>query len=104
MCVSGRMIADVKRSVTITIGGQRFQLKTDAKPKYVKELASFVNDQLEEARASGKTVTTQSLALLAAMNIADELLQLRLSHAALKREVREKSKKILQQLEQVERC
>ena len=88
----------MKRSVTVSVANQRFQLKTDAKTAYVKQLASFVDDKIAEAKRSGKTVTTQSLALLAAMNIADELLQLRESHATLQREVRERSERILQYL------
>jgi len=89
----------VKRSVTVSVANQRLSLKTEAKPKYVKELASFVDAKLKEAKRSGRTVTTQSIALLAAMNIADELYQLRDSHESLKRQVREKSRRILSALE-----
>jgi len=85
--------------VTVSVANQRLSLKTEAKPKYVKELASFVDAKLKEAKRSGRTVTTQSIALLAAMNIADELYQLRDSHESLKRQVREKSRRILSALE-----
>lgn len=93
----------MKRSVNVTVAGQRFQLKTAATPAYVKQLAAFVNGRIEEVRKSGKTITTQSLALLAAMNIADDLLQLRDEHDALKRKVREASGRILAQLEQAQK-
>ena len=89
----------MKRSVTVSVANQRLSLKTDAKPKYVKELADYVDHKLAEAKKAGRTVTTQSLALLAALNIADELLQLRESHETLKREVRERSRRILRSLE-----
>jgi cell division protein ZapA len=91
--------ARVKRSVTVNIGRQQFSLRTDANPSYVKELAAYVDQKLSDARQSGRTITTQSLALLAAMSIADELHQLRASHEALKRKVREKSKRILRSLD-----
>jgi cell division protein ZapA len=92
----------VKRSVTVSIAGQRFAVRTDAKPQYVKDLAAFVTDKIQEVKTSGRTVTTQSLALLAAMQLADELHRLRADHDALKRRVREKSKRILSYLEREE--
>ena len=89
----------MRRSVTVSVANQRLSLKTDAKQKYVNELASFVDEKLNEVKKAARTQTTQSLALLAALNIADELYQLRESHEDLKRKVREKSKRILRSLE-----
>ena len=85
----------VTRSVRVSIAGQTFSVRTDANPRYVRELASFVDRRIDEAKSSGRAVTTQSLVLLAAMSIADDLHQVRDSQAKLKRRVREKSKKIL---------
>lgn len=83
----------------VSVAGQQLAIRTDAKPKYVRDLAAYVSDQIEQVRRSGRTVTTQSLALLAAMNMADELYQLRDEHTRLKRQVREKTKKILRTIE-----
>jgi cell division protein ZapA len=90
----------VSRSVKVSVAGQQLAVRTSAKPAYIKELASFVTAKIEEARLSGRTVTTQSLAILAAMNIADELYQLRDSQKQLKRQVQETSQRILRYLEQ----
>jgi cell division protein ZapA (FtsZ GTPase activity inhibitor) len=92
------MMAGVTRSVRVTIAGQRFSVRTDANPRYVRELASFVSRRIDEAKSEGRAVSTQSLALLAAMSIADELHQVRDSQAKLKRRVREKSETILKVL------
>ena len=89
----------MSRQVKVTLAGQKFSVRTDARPKYVRELAAFVNEKMEEARQTGKTVTTQSLALLAAMSIADDLFQQREREAELRREIRNKSKRILRYLE-----
>ncbi|RMH42835.1 MAG: cell division protein ZapA [Deltaproteobacteria bacterium] len=89
----------MKRAVTVEVARQRLSLRTDAKPKYLKELAAYVDAKLDEARRSGRTQTTQSLALLAALNIADELHQLRASHETLKRQVKERSERILRALQ-----
>jgi cell division protein ZapA len=92
----------VSRSVKVTVAGQKLAIRTTAKPKYVKELASYVTGKVDEIRKTGRIQSTQQLALLAAMNIADELVQLRESEAALKRQVHEKTQKILEYLESAE--
>jgi cell division protein ZapA len=89
----------VSRAVKITVAGQTLALKTDAPASYVKELAAYVTRKMDEIRGSGR-VTTQSQALLAAMNIADELFQSREAKARLQRQVRERTRKILHQLDE----
>lgn len=93
------MMAAVSRQVKVTLAGQKFSVRTDARPKYVRELAAFVNEKMEEAKQSGKVVTTQSLALLAAMSIADDLFQQREKERELRRDIREKSQRILRYLD-----
>jgi cell division protein ZapA len=92
----------VSSSVKVSVAGQKISLRTDAKPKYVQELASYVTRKIEEVKVGGRTATTQSLALLAAMQIADELYQLRRSQEQLKRQVRERTERILRHLEREE--
>lgn len=89
----------MSRSVKIVLGGQKLSLRTDAKPRYIKELADYVNAKIDQARSSGKIATTQSLALLAAMTIADELFQARGEKVELERQVRERTRRILRYLE-----
>jgi cell division protein ZapA (FtsZ GTPase activity inhibitor) len=89
----------VPRSVQISVAGQRLSLRTDAKPRYVKELADYVTAKIDQARAPGKIATTQALALLAALTIADELHQLREEKARLERQVRERTRRILRYLD-----
>lgn len=83
----------------VTVAGQKLTLRTDAKPRYIKELADYVNAKIEQARAPGKIATTQALALLAALTIADELHQLRDEKEKLERQVRERTQRILRYLD-----
>jgi cell division protein ZapA len=89
----------VSRSVKISLAGQKLSLRTDAKPRYIKELADYVNSKIDQARATGKIATTQSLALLAAMTIADELFQAREDKERFERQVRERTQRILRYLD-----
>jgi cell division protein ZapA len=83
----------------VSIAGFDFSVRTDAKPKYVRELAAHVEAQMAQAKASGKGMSTQNLVMMAAMSITDELFQLREDQTQLKREVRERSMRILDTLE-----
>jgi cell division protein ZapA len=89
----------VNHAVKITVAGQPLAVRTSASPAYIRELADFVTARIEEVRAPGRTVTTQSLALLAALNIADELYRLRDDHSKLKQQVRERAERILRYLD-----
>jgi cell division protein ZapA len=89
----------VKRSVSVEVGGQRLNLKTDADEEYIKALAKLVNQKLNEAKSGSRTVATQSLAILAAMSIADDLLQARQRDAAFRKEVKQRSRLLLDLLD-----
>jgi cell division protein ZapA (FtsZ GTPase activity inhibitor) len=91
-----------KRSVTVEVAGQKFQLKTDADEAYVKSLAEFVSDKIGEARTAGRTFSTHALAILAALHIADDLFQTRRDVDAFRKRVRDKSHVILELLDQNE--
>ena len=93
----------VKRSVTVVVAGQRFRLKTDADEDYVGALVRYVSGKIEEARRDANTVSTQSLAILAALNIADDYFRSQRQEKDLRRAVREKSKSILDLLKKEER-
>ena len=89
----------MKRSVTVDVAGQKLQLRTDADERYVASLAEFVSEKIGEVKASSRTFSTSIVAVLAALNIADELFQLREREAELRRRVREKSERLLELLE-----
>jgi cell division protein ZapA (FtsZ GTPase activity inhibitor) len=85
--------------VKVSIAGHKLSLRTDAKPRYIKELADYVNGKIDKAKASGKIATTHALALLTALTIADELFQAREDKDKLERQVRERAQRILRYLE-----
>jgi cell division protein ZapA len=89
----------VKRSVTVVVAGLKFQLKTEADEAYVKQLAHLVNERVDEARQSARTAPVHQLALLAALNLADDLLKSRKDAKAFKAKVRERSRAALALIE-----
>ena len=90
--------AGSKRSVTVTVGGQRLALLTDADPAYMEQLAEVVDRKIKQLKGSSRAVTTDSAALMAALQLADELHREREEKRDFKRKVREKSRAILELL------
>ena len=92
-----------KRSVSVTIAGQRLPVRTDADEAYVRKLARFVDQRLEEAKGGSRPIQTQKLAILAALNIADELFRERTKLVELKAQVSQRAANMLAYLEKEEK-
>ena len=80
-----------KRSVVVHVGGQRYVVRSDADETYIRTLAAYVDDRLKEVQRSSKPVSPQSLAVLAALNITDELFKERQRRVELKQRIKDKS-------------
>ncbi len=60
-------------SVKVDIFGKTYTLKGSADPEYVQEIAAFVDERMREVAGNAPTIPTSKVAILAAVNIADEL-------------------------------
>ena len=65
----------VSNVVKVNILGQEYVISTSADPRYIKEVAAYMNEKMEELKNSGIDANSQQLkiAVLAGMNITDEL-------------------------------
>jgi cell division protein ZapA len=70
------MSAETNR-VQVEIAGRTYTLKGGRDPQLVTELAAFVDRRMTEIGDQTTTADTARLAILAALNIADELFQTR---------------------------
>jgi len=59
--------------VTVDIWGQQVTLKTQNDPEYVQRLARHVDRRMDSIAQKNPRLSTSQVALLAALNIADEL-------------------------------
>ena len=65
------------RVVTVEIHGQQYPIRSGLDPAYVAELAAYVDEKMRLAARESPAGDTLKLAVLAALNIADELLRCR---------------------------
>jgi|KBSSwiStaDraftv2_1062776.scaffolds.fasta_scaffold1566064_1 cell division protein ZapA len=62
-----------ERVVHIDIHGQHYSLKSDLDPQYVSELAAFVDEKMRAAALELTSADPLRVAVIAALNIADDL-------------------------------
>src|SRR5688572_17958818 len=77
------------RVVHVEIHGQRYPIRSGLDPSYVAELASYVDEKMRLASRESPAGDTLKLAVLAALNIADEFFrachEVETDHAAFSR-------------------
>jgi cell division protein ZapA len=89
----------MKTPINVQIGGQRFALRGDQDERMMREMASYVDGRMKELQKQTRTADTQSLAVLAALQITEELFKERRAREDLKKRVRERSNALLQLVE-----
>ena len=65
------------RVVHVDIQGQRYAIRSALDPKYVADIAAFVDSRLDLAGRELATSDSVRIAVIAALNIADELFRAR---------------------------
>ena len=88
-----------ERLVEIEVFGQNYTVKTDEEEDHVREIAKYVNEKIEEILKKTRSVSTWNVAILAALNIADELLKERENRRTLLREIEVRSKDLIEKID-----
>jgi len=78
-------------SIEVDILGQKYTIKGDASEEYIKKLAAFVDLKLKEIHNSAPNIAPLKAAILASLNIADELYKIRDAHEKATRDIEEKA-------------
>jgi cell division protein ZapA len=94
LALYARELPAVKRSIAVTIAGQHYTIKSDADASYVQSLAEVVNERIREVQRGAKSAPLQAVAVLAALQLADEVQRERDRRADLRKRVREKARAI----------
>ncbi len=80
------MVETPTRSVEVEILGQRFTLRTDESEQHLQAVAQVVDEALREV-TGGRGGQSYQAAVVAAMQVASELVKLRRDHAELKDDI-----------------
>jgi cell division protein ZapA len=71
------------RVVTVEIAGQQYPIRSALDERYVAMLASYVEEKMAAASSSAPASDTVGLAILVALNLADEVFRAREESTAL---------------------
>jgi cell division protein ZapA len=89
------------RVIPVEIHGQRYPIRSTLEQEYVVRLARYVDEKMRAAADSTPTGDSLRLAILAALNIADELFRCRESTMARTGELAERTEELERLLDRV---
>jgi cell division protein ZapA (FtsZ GTPase activity inhibitor) len=86
----------------VKILGKTFEVKSQFDPDFTVETANLVNHKMNELAGKAATISTEKVAILAAMNIAGDYLRLKRSETNRRDALIKKIEKIIQLVEEKE--
>ena len=91
----------MKSLVTVEISGQRYPIRSGLDPAYVVELAAYVDSKMRAASESAPSTDMLGLAVLVALNLADECFRARQQESSSHGELHERALRLEQLVDAV---
>lgn len=76
-------MSDRKTSVKVTILGEEYGIRSEASPEHTRAVAAYVDQAIRRVMNSGTVVESHKAAILAALQITDELFAARAERRAM---------------------
>ena len=92
---------DGKNVVQVQILGQQLPLRTEADPSYTMELAEFVDTKMREVTKMLPVASVSKVAILASLNIADELFKERATKQRVGTDVLDRAEALSRRLDEI---
>jgi len=90
---------DRKQMVLVNILGEEYPIRADADKAYILQVAKYVDTKLKEVLERVSTRTPVKVAVLAALNIADELFKERAEKEKRLSDIEERAQSLIELLE-----
>jgi cell division protein ZapA len=87
--------------VTVEIAGQRYPIRSSLEPSYVVELAAYVDQKMRAASETAPTSDLMGLAVLVALNLADECFRARERSSSVHGELNQRALRLEQLVDEV---
>ncbi len=91
----------MKRSFHIEILGQKLTVISDSDEKAVAGVVQYVNDKVDEISKGGNNLNTLTIAVLAALNIADELFKAKGENDLISQQLENKTQVLIDLIDRV---
>jgi cell division protein ZapA len=80
--------------VHVDVQGQKYAVRSELEPAYIAELANYVDTKMQQAAAEISSADATRVAVIAALNLADELFRSHAAGAGLERAVLDRTSAI----------
>ena len=90
----------MSRVVTVDIAGQRYRIRGELEERYIAELAAYVDQKMRAASDAAPTSDVLGLAILVALNLADEYFRARQTESSSQGELHERALRLEQLVDQ----
>lgn len=70
-------MSSIKHSTRVTICGEDYTIRSDSPPEHTRRVAAYVDAKIREVLESASVVESHKAAILAALQITDELFTVR---------------------------
>ena len=84
----------MKKALDVEILGQRLTISSDAEEGYMLKVAGYVDEKMQALSRAQKPVNKSNIAVLTALNIADEYHRLKEAHESILNRLNQLSKKL----------
>ncbi len=92
---------DENNTVQISIFGQEYSVKAPADPTYIKKIAEYLDEKMREVQSGFSTTQSSTrIAILAGMNIVDELFSAKKDGDLVSGEVEEKVTSLIELIDE----
>jgi cell division protein ZapA len=72
-------MSNKRHAVKVTIVGEEYTIRSDVTPQHTRDVADYVDRAIRRVMESGQVIEAQKAAILAALQITDELFTARKS-------------------------
>ena len=90
---------DEKNVVRVEIFGTGYSIRGEENQEYIREVASYVDARMREINKRLPVASLAKVAVLASLNLADELFKLRRQNKRLTEEIGKRAKTLSKELE-----
>jgi cell division protein ZapA len=97
----GIKVPDEKSGVSVEIFGQEYKIKGDADADHILEFAQYVDGKMRDVAHGAPVGSLTKIAILAALNIAEELFRERSEKQRLVQDVETSTRRMRRKLEEI---
>ncbi len=93
-------VVHLKKRFNIKVLGQEFSVLSDTGDDHVANIVQYVNGKAEEIGRTSKNATTLNIAILVALNIADEYFRFKGEKETIFNQLENESRKLIHYIEE----